>query len=70
MAKASSETSRYIAEYNIWMHHLLDGEGTAIFREAATAVSLEPARRNKADYSDATNGLAKQRMIQQVMSAS
>ena len=68
VAKASSETSRYIAEYNIWMHHLLDGEGARLFPAKLRLLSHWNLRDEiKADYSDATNGLAKQRMIQQVM---
>ncbi len=68
VAQASSETSRYIAEYNIWMHHLLDANGNRIFPPKLRLLSHWNLRDEiKADYSDATNGLAKQRMIQQVM---
>lgn len=68
VAQANAETSRYIAEYNIWMHHLLDGEGNRLFPPKLRLLSHWNLRDEiKADYSDAKNGLAKQRMIQQVM---
>ena len=68
LAQASSETSRYIAEYNIWMHHLLDASGNRLFPPKLRLLSHWNLRDEiKADYSDAKNGLAKQRMIQQVM---
>jgi hypothetical protein len=68
VAQASSETGRYIAEYNIWMHHLLDAGGTRLFPPKLRLLSHWNLRDEiKADYSDAKTGLAKQRMIQQVM---
>ncbi len=68
VAQASAETGRYIAEYNIWMHHLVDANGTRLFAPKLRLLSHWNLRDEiKADYSDAQNGLAKQRMIQQVM---
>jgi hypothetical protein len=68
LARASSEADRYIAEYNIWMHHLLDERGQRLFPPKMRLLSHWNLRDQiKADYSDAQNGLAKQRMIQQVM---
>jgi len=68
LAQASSETGRYIAEYNIWMHHLLGADGTRLFPPKLRLLSHWNLRDEiKADYSDAKTGLAKQRMIQQVM---
>jgi hypothetical protein len=32
VAKVSAESSQYIAEYNIWMHHLIDGQGQRLSR--------------------------------------
>jgi len=67
-AQADAETSRYIAEYNIWMHHLLDAQGKRLFPPKLRLLSHWNLRDEvKADYSDPQNGLAKQRMIQQVM---
>ena len=68
IAKVSAEADRYIAEYNIWMHHLLDQKGERLFPPKLRLLSHWNLRDEiKADYSDAGHGLAKQRMIQQVM---
>ena len=68
IAQASSEADRYIAEYNIWMHHLLDEKGNRLFPAKMRLLSHWNLRDQiKADYSADKNGLAKQRMIQQVM---
>jgi hypothetical protein len=68
IAQASSEADRYIAEYNIWMHHLLDEKGNRLFPAKMRLLSHWNLRDQiKADYSADQNGLAKQRMIQQVM---
>jgi hypothetical protein len=68
IAQASSEADRYIAEYNIWMHHLLDEKGNRLFPAGLRLLSHWNLRDQiKADYSADKNGLAKQRMIQQVM---
>ncbi|HYO92068.1 MAG TPA: hypothetical protein VEQ40_10545, partial [Pyrinomonadaceae bacterium] len=68
IAEASADAGRYIAEYNIWMHHLIDEKGTRLFAPKLRLLSHWNLRDEiKADYSDAQTGLAKQRMIQQVM---
>ncbi len=68
IAQASSEADRYIAEYNIWMHHLLDEKGNRLFPAGLRLLSHWNLRDQiKADYSADKSGLAKQRMIQQVM---
>lgn len=68
IAEASADSGRYIAEYNIWMHHLVDEKGTRLFAPKLRLLSHWNLRDEiKADYSDAQTGLAKQRMIQQVM---
>jgi len=68
IAQASAESGRYIAEYNIWMHHLVDEKGNRLFAPGLRLLSHWNLRDEiKADYSDAQNGLAKQRTIQQVM---
>lgn len=68
IAQASAESGRYIAEYNIWMHHLVDAQGTRLFPPKLRLLSHWNLRDEiKADYSDTKEGLAKQRLIQQVM---
>jgi hypothetical protein len=68
IAQASAESDHYIAEYNIWMHHLLDERGQRLFPPGLRLLSHWNLRDQiKADYSDNSNGLAKQRIIQRVM---
>jgi len=68
LAQAYAETGRYIAEYNIWMHHLVDEGGNRLFPPKLRLLSHWNLRDEiKADYSDSKTGLARQRMIQQVM---
>ena len=68
VAQASSEADRYIAEYNIWMHHVLDEKGARLFPAKMRLLSHWNLRDQiKADYSDPQQGLARQRVIQQVM---
>ena len=67
LSKAVAKADQYIAEYNIWMHHLLDENGKRLFPAKLRLITHWNLRDElKADYSD-PNGLAKQRMIQQVM---
>lgn len=68
IAAAAADSGRYIAEYNIWMHHLVDDKGNRLFPPKLRLLSHWNLRDEiKADYSDTQNGLAKQRAIQQVM---
>lgn len=68
ISKAAAESDQYIAEYNIWMHHLVDDRGTRLFPPKLRLLSHWNLRDQiKADYGDAQNGLAKQRMIARVM---
>jgi hypothetical protein len=68
IARAEAESGQYISEYNIWMHHLLDSQGQRLFPPKVRLLSHWNLRDEiKASYADSTNGLAKQRMIQQVM---
>lgn len=68
VAKASAESGQYVATYNIWMHHLLDDKGQRLFPPKMRLLEHWNLRDEiKADYSDAKNGLAKQRMIEKVM---
>jgi len=68
IAQAEGAAARYVAEYNIWMHHLIDENGERLFPPKMRLLSHWNLRDEiKADYADKQNGLAKQRMIQQVM---
>src|SRR4051812_24599396 len=68
IAKAEGESGQYIAEYNIWMYHLLDEKGQRLFPPKMRLLSHWNLRDEiKADYADSQMGPAKQRMIQQVM---
>ena len=68
IGQAASDAARYIAEYNIWMHHVVDGNGARLFPAGMRLLSHWNLRDEiKSDYADAKNGLAKQRTIQKVM---
>ncbi|MDT4965798.1 MAG: hypothetical protein QOJ64_535 [Acidobacteriota bacterium] len=68
IAQASAEVDRYIASYNIWMHHLVDDKGNRLFPAKLRLLSHWNLRDQiKADYSAGATGLPKQRMIQLVM---
>ena len=67
VAEAYAASSQYIAEYNIWMHHLLTEDGERLFPPKLRLLSHWNLRDEiKAQYSD-PDGLPRQRMIQQVM---
>ena len=68
IAQAAAESGQYVAQYNIWMYHLLDPQGQRLFPPTMRLLSHWNLRDEiKADYSDNKSGLAKQRIIQQVM---
>jgi hypothetical protein len=68
VANASAESGKYIAEYNIWMHHLVNDKGERLFPAKMRLLSHWNLRDElKSDYADENTGLAKQRVIQQVM---
>jgi hypothetical protein len=68
IAQAGAESGQYISQYNIWMYHLLDPQGQRLFPPKMRLLSHWNLRDEiKANYSDPQTGLAKQRMIQQVM---
>jgi hypothetical protein len=68
IGQAAGDAAQYIAEYNIWMHHLVDGKGTRLFPSKMRLLSHWNLRDEiKSDYSDERNGLSKQRTIQKVM---
>jgi len=67
-AAASAKAGQYIANYNIWTHHLLDTQGRRLFPAGQRLLSHWNLRDEiKADYADATAGLVRQRMLQRVM---
>src|SRR6202047_182157 len=68
IAQAEAQAGQYIAEYNIWMYHLLDSKGQRLFPPKMRLLSHWNLRDEiKSDYADTSSGLAKQQMIQQVM---
>ncbi len=68
VAEAASITDQYISEYNIYMHHLIDANGNRLFPPKMRLLSHWNLRDElKADYQDEKQGIAKQKMIQQVM---
>ncbi len=68
IAEASGEADQYIAEYNIYMHHVLNEKGERLFPPKLRLLSHWNLRDEiKANYSEGEKGLAKQQMIQQVM---
>ena len=68
IAQAAGDAAQYVSEYNIWMHHLVDAKGARLFPAKMRLLSHWNLRDEiKSDYSDAANGLAKQRTIQKVM---
>ena len=68
IAAAGSESAKYIAEYNLWMHHVVNDKGDRLFPAKMRLLSHWNLRDEiKSDYDDPSNGLAKQRAIQQVM---
>jgi hypothetical protein len=65
--RASARASSYIAEYNIWMHHVLDAGGQRRFPEKLRLLSHWNLRDElRANYAE-PDGLPKQRMIQRVI---
>jgi hypothetical protein len=70
IAAAQAESDQYIAEYNIWMHHLVDDNGNRLFPAKLRLLSHWNLRDEiKACYSlaDSKTAMTKQRMIQKVM---
>jgi hypothetical protein len=68
IANTESAAGQYIAQYNVWMHHLVDSKGRRLFPPKKRLLSHWNLRDEiKADYADKTIGLAKQREIAQVM---
>ncbi len=70
IARAMADADRYIAQYNIWMHHVLDDQGARLFPPKLRLLSHWNLRDEiKASYGQpiAALGLARQRVIQKIM---
>ncbi len=68
IAEAAGVADQYIAEYNIYMHHLVSEKGERLFPPKLRLLSHWNLRDEiKANYSEQKTGFAKQKMIQQVM---
>ncbi len=68
IADARGQSDRYIASYNIWMHHLLDAKGQRLFEPGKRLLSHWNLRDElKSRYAEGKAGLERQRMIQKVM---
>ncbi len=67
ISQAQSTADLYIAEYNIWMYHLLNEKGERLFPKGKRLISHWNLRDElKANYAD-PKGLDKQRIIVKVM---
>jgi hypothetical protein len=67
ISEAGSRAEQYIAEYNIWMHHVLDPQNRRLFPAGMRLLSHWNLRDQiRADYAE-KDGLARQRLIAQVM---
>ena len=68
VATASADASRYISEYNLRVHHLLDEKGRRLFPQGKRLLSHWNLRDEiKALYGEGKDGLAKQRAIARAM---
>ena len=68
VAAARSEAERYVAEYNLRVHHLLDEDGRRLFPQGKRLLLHWNLRDElKACYADGQDGLAKQKAIQKAM---
>ena len=68
VSQITSEADQYISEYNIYMHHLVDANDVRLFPPNLRLLSHWNLRDElKANYREKETGLAKQKVIQQVM---
>lgn len=68
VAKIGSDADRYISDYNIFMHHLIGPTGDRLFPPKLKLLSHWNLRDElKANYNGGKEGLARQKMIHQVM---
>jgi hypothetical protein len=69
-SRASAAAEAYVAGYNLWMHHVLTRDGKRLFPKGVRLISHWNLRDQiKAEYAepDEALGLARQRLIRQVM---
>lgn len=68
VSRAGAAADLYIAEYNVWMHHVVDGKGRRLFPKGLRLISHWNLRDElKANYANKAEGLDKQRLIVKVM---
>jgi hypothetical protein len=68
ITSAQAAADLYIAEYNLWMHHVLSEKGERLFPKGKRLISHWNLRDElKANYAEGAAGLAKQRTIIKVM---
>lgn len=68
IAEASGAAERYIAGYNVWMHHLVDAKGQRAFPAGKRLLSHWNLRDEiKSQYPQGKAGLERQRTVQKVM---
>jgi hypothetical protein len=67
ITEAQARADLYIAEYNVWMHHVVDQDGARLFPKGKRLISHWNLRDElKAAYAD-TAGTAKQRALVKIM---
>jgi hypothetical protein len=67
IAQASADAELYIAEYNVWMHHLLGANGTRPFPKGLKLISHWNLRDElKSQYAN-KDGLERQQLVARVM---
>src|SRR5215207_5740574 len=63
-----AEAGRYVAGYNVWMHHVVDAGGRRLFPAKMRLLTHWNLRDQiKADYAGGAEGLARQRAVRQVL---
>jgi hypothetical protein len=68
ISEVSARTDLYIAEYNIWMHHVLGEGGARLFPKGKRLISHWNLRDElKAQYSAGPEGQKRQQLILQIM---
>jgi hypothetical protein len=68
IAEVQAAADLYIAEYNIWMHHVLDEAGNRVFPAGKKLISHWNLRDElKAQYANGAEGTNRQRVIVKVM---
>ena len=67
-AEVASAADLYIAEYNLWMHHVLDSAGNRVFPSGKRLISHWNLRDElKAQYANGSDGTNRQRVIVKLM---